>query len=258
MLRAPAEQAVEMDRRSDQRPYGSPIGLKILVPGASQVAWGQRARGAILGASFAFALLAAFWAWGTWLGWGILAFAFLAHVSAAIDVLRQASFPFHSRRTALTCVTAALGLLVYLPLLSLLSLVAWPGFDPDGSGSGYLVNCWAYRSASPSQGQWIWMRLPQFGEARAAQIVAVAGQEVEWTGRVWQVDGEAQHLHPRLRFHASPQRCRFKVPAKWVLVEPDDDGVSPQLIGPVVLVSADQIVGRAWAQYYPIWERRLL
>ena len=42
------------------------------------------------------------------------------------------------------------------------------------------------------------------------------------------------------------------------LVEPRDDGVSTVPIGPVVLVSPDRIIGRAWAQFYPVWDRRML
>ncbi len=30
------------------------------------------------------------------------------------------------------------------------------------------------------------------------------------------------------------------------------------MTGSLVLVSHEQIVGRAWAQYYPVWDRRLL
>ena len=29
-------------------------------------------------------------------------------------------------------------------------------------------------------------------------------------------------------------------------------------IGPIVLVSPDRIIGRAWAQFYPVWDRHLL
>jgi hypothetical protein len=57
---------------------------------------------------------------------------------------------------------------------------------------------------------------------------------------------------------AWPQACRFKVPADQVLVEPEEEDGAPPLTGSLVLVSHDQIIGRAWAQYYPVWDRRLL
>lgn len=258
MFRASTAGAVDFGRQLDLRPFGTSIGLKVLVPGASQFAWGQRSRGAILGGSFAVALVAAIWAWGTWLGWGILSFAFMTHVTSAADALRQRSFPLHRRRIPFACVAGAIGLVLYLPTLAVASLVAWPGFEPAGSGSGYLVNCWAYQRAKPRQGQWIWMRIPRLGGPYAGRVIAASGQEVEWSGRAWRVDGRDQPLHSRLRFTASPQRCHFTVPADQVLVEPEDDGVTTPPLGPLVLVPAEQIVGRAWLQYYPVWERKLL
>jgi hypothetical protein len=250
--------AGEIARGLSRRPLESPVGFKILVPGWTHFEWGQRGRGWVLSCSFVAAVAAGLWAWGTWLGWGVFSFAFITHVAAVTDIVRQRSFPLYPGRMATVFVGGALGTLLYVPCFWALSLIAWPGFEPDGSGSGYLVNCWAYRSALPSQGHWIWMRLPQLGEARAAQIVAVSGQEVEWTGRCWRVDGQDRRLHPRMRFNSLPQTCRFKVPADQILVEPEDDGVSTPLLGPLVLVTSDRIIGRAWAQYYPVWDRRLL
>ncbi len=61
-----------------------------------------------------------------------------------------------------------------------------------------------------------------------------------------------------LRTSAWPQACRFKVPPDQVLVEPEEDDASPPTTGSLVLVAQEQIIGRAWAQYYPVWDRRLL
>jgi hypothetical protein len=47
-------------------------------------------------------------------------------------------------------------------------------------------------------------------------------------------------------------------PREPVLVEPEDDVASPPATGSLLLVSQDRIVGRAWAQFYPVWDRRLL
>jgi hypothetical protein len=245
-------------RSAGRRRFESAIGLKILVPGWTHFDWGQPARGWVLLGSFGMAVIAGLWSWGTWLGWAVFAFAFATHVTAATDLLRQRSFPAQPGRMAKIFVAGGLGSLLYIPSFWTLCLVAWPGFEPDGSGSGYLVNCWAYKGAVPSRGDWIWMRLPQLGAARAGQIVAVSGQEVEWTGHGWQVDGKVQPIHPRLRFNSLPQACRFRVPANQLLVEPEDDGVSTPLLAPLVLVTSDRIIGRAWAQYYPVWDRHLL
>jgi hypothetical protein len=259
MSRAPRGGNVDgVCRAIDRRPFESPFGLGILLPGCPHLVWGQRERGWALVGSFVGSLITGLWAWGTWLGWGLFAFAFITHITSVTDVLRQSSFPHYPSRTALVITSGGLGLFCYLPFLFILSLLAWPGFEPYGTGSGFLVNCWAYRASEPRQGQWIWMRLPPSEEPRAAQVVAVSGQEVEWTGRNWRVEGKEKYLHSPLRLTAWPQACRFKVPANQVLVEPEDDGVSTPPVGPLVLVSPDRIIGRAWAQFYPVWDRRLL
>jgi hypothetical protein len=231
----------------------------MIVPGWAQFSWGQTLRGWVLVGSFAVALLVGLWTWGTWLGFSCFAFAFVAHVTSTTDVLRQSSFPQYPRRTGLLLVSSALALIFYLPPLFVLSVIARPGFEPAGTGNGFLVNCWAYQSgAEPSEGQWIWMKLPPMGDQLAARVVAVAGQEVEWTGRRWRVDGIDRDLHSTLRLAAWPQTCRFTVPPHHVLVEPDNDAAASPNLGPVVLVSPDRIIGRAWAHFYPVWDRRLL
>ena len=135
-------------------------------------------------------------------------------------------------------------------------ITACPGFSPDRVGSGYLVNYRAYHDAQPRRGHWIWLR--KFGQHHPARVVAVAGQEVEWTGHQWRVDGEDPHLDSPHRTAAWPIACHFKVPDHQFLVEPEEDGASPPATCPLFLIAQDQIMGRAWARYYPVWDRRLL
>jgi hypothetical protein len=240
------------------RSFDSPIGVRMLVPGLLQSEWGQRQRGLALFGSFASAFLIGLWAWGSPLSWGCLALAFVTHTASVTDVLRQRSFPVYPAKRATFLVSSALAIIFYLPVCTGLTVVAWPGFEPANTGLGFLVNRFAYRAGGPSQGQWIWMRPDKSGESRAAQVVAISGQEVEWTGKSWKVDGKARSLHSPGRLTSWPQACRFKVPPNKVLVEPRDDGVSTVPIGPIVLVSPDRIIGRAWAQFYPVWDRHLL
>lgn len=240
------------------RPFKSPIGLQMLLPGLLQYRWGQRQRGWSLFGSFASSFLVALWTWGTPQSWGFLALAFVVHVVSITDVLRQSSFPIYPAKRALAIVAATLGMVFYLPAVIGLSLVAWPGFEPANTGVGFLVNRYAYRGTGPSQGQWIWMHPSVAGEPRAALVVAISGQEVEWNGQSWKIDGQSRPLHSPDRLTAWPQPCTFKVPPNQILVEPRDDGVSTVSIGPVVLVSPDRIIGRAWAQFYPVWDRRIL
>jgi hypothetical protein len=240
------------------RPFDSPLGLMLLLPGILQCRWGQRQRGWAFFGSFASALVVGLGAWGSPLSCGCLALAFVTHTTSVTDVLRQASFPVYRAKRATFLVSVALALLLYLPVFTALTVVAWPGVETANTGLGFLVNRFAYRAASPSQGQWIWMHPSKSWEPRAARVVAISGQEVEWTGQGWKVDGKPCFLQSAGRLTSWPQTCRFKVPPNKILVEPRDDGVSTVPIGPIVLVSPDRIIGRAWAQLYPVWDRHLL
>ncbi len=230
----------------------------MFVPGWPQFAWGQKERGWVLLGSFVFAVVAGLLTWGTWVSWSFFGFAFLAHVTSTTDAIRQGSFPVYPRRTALMMITGAFAFMLYMPALSALFVTACPSFAADRTGNGYLVNRWAYRGAQPRRGHCVWLRMPPHGQLHAARVVAVSGQEVEWTGQMWRVDGREERLHSPLRMTAWAQVCQFKVPADQILVEPEDDGQAPTASGPLLLVSQEQIVGRAWAQYYPVWDRRLL
>jgi hypothetical protein len=255
----PDSHAAKLARVVDRRPYESSAGLKMMVPGWPQFSWGQRQRGWVLVGSFAVALAVGLWTWGTWLGWGFFAFAFVTQVTSVTDVLRQGSFPIYPSRTALISVSSGLALLFYFPSLFVLWVIARPGFEADAAGSGFLVNCWAYHGdARPREGQWIWMELPPLGAKRAGRVVAVSGQEVECTGARWRVDGHECQLHSSLPVTALPQSCRFKVPSDQILVEPDEEGESAPKQSPLVLVPPDRIIGRAWAHFYPVWDRHLL
>jgi hypothetical protein len=259
MARSPAGGVIgDLGASIVRHPFESTSGLRILVPGWAQFRWGQHQRGWVLGGTFALALLVGLWTWGTRLSLGFVALAFLTHVASATLGLKQNSFPSYSSRVSPFFLSGALAVFFYVPLFLMLSLIAWPGFEPDGNGIGYLVDRCAYRSATPRAGDWIWMSAPSLGQPRAARVVAVSGQEVAWTGSDWTVDGRVHSLVNPIRLPVWPQACRFTVGVDQVLVEPQDDGVSSPPLGPVVLVARNRILGRAWAQFYPIWERRLL
>jgi hypothetical protein len=242
----------------DRRPFDSPAGFKLLVPGWPQRSWQQQQRANALMGSFITSLLVGAWAWGTWVGWAFFVFAFFFQVASATDAMRQSSFPAYSSRTALILVSLSLGILVYIPAILVISTFAWPGFSGQQTGTGYVINRWAYRHMAPRAGDWIWTRLHSHGEPHAAHIVATGGQEVEWTGQIWRIDGLPCPLKGSLRLTAWPQMCRFHVPDDQVLVEPEEPERSAEAIGPLVLVPSDAIVGRAWARLYPMWDRRLL
>lgn len=195
--------------------------------------------------------------WGSLLGWCFLAFCFLTHIAASLDVVRQRAFPVFPRSVALAAAILGMGLTVYLPIGALLWFCAFSTCSDGVSGVGYLVNRLAYQEREPSPGHCIWMRLSPASNPRAGQVVAVAEQEVEWTGRRWRVDGKdlqsklpaALHYYPNAwRPGAAEPRCHR---ARNHLRDAEPSS-------PLVIVSKEQIVGRAWARYYPFWERCLL
>jgi hypothetical protein len=253
-----ADLAAELSPSSRGRPVGFTTGLGLVFPGLLQHRWGQRQRGWVFFGSFASTLMVALWTWGTAQGSAFLSLAYLTQVASVTDVLRQVSFPIFPGKRALLLVAFALGFVFYLPVVTTLSVLAWPGFEPADRSIGFLVNRYAYRVKEPKQGQWVWLNPSTSESPGAAHVVAISGDEVEWTGRNWIVDGKSQFLQSPGRFKSWPQACRFKIPPNQVLVEPRDEGDSPSRLGPCVLVPADRIVGRAWAQFYPVWDRRLL
>ena len=128
-----------------------PAGLKSLVPGYPQWAWRQGERGLVLFGSFAAAIAVAVFAWGTPTGLVVLAFAFTTHAVSAVDAVRQSAFPSAGRWSTWAGVSGGLAVGVYAPLLTVATLVAWPGIRGGSSTEGYLVNCWAYRAPSPGE-----------------------------------------------------------------------------------------------------------
>lgn len=244
--------------RLDRRPFNAPPGLRVLAPGWPQARWGQSGRSCVFLGSFLASLASTFWEWGTWVGWVALAFAFFTHVASAVDASTQSVFPRRRMLAAMPFAAATLAFLLYAPCVVVLSQVAWPEFERDEPSRGYLVDFRAYDSAAPRKGEWIWMHLPAPAVDGPAEVVAVPGQQVEWTGRAWKVDGRDLPLHGPSRLAAWPQTCRFTVPDDQILVEPEYPEFAEPPTGLLVLVPAESVIGRAWARYYPVWDRRLL
>ena len=77
--------------------------------------------------------------------------------------------------------------------------------------SGQLLGLPRRRAA---RGHWVWLRLPPQGQLHAARVVAVAGQELEWTGPRWRVDGQVSRLLAPLRNSAWPPALPVQGPAR--------------------------------------------
>jgi hypothetical protein len=204
------------------------------------------------------ALATAFFFWGTWMGWGFLGLAMLWQLLSALDVLRQRAFPVFPGRIALSAAVLSMGLAIYLPLITILWLFAWPARAEHISEAGYLVDRLAYQKRGPAPGQWIWVRRTPSHTPCSGQVVAVGGQEVECTGRRWRVDGREVELPYPGPATDYPDGWHFRVPDDHVLVGPATLGPKSEIPSALMIVSRDQIVGRAWARYYPLWDRCLL
>lgn len=233
------------------------IGLEALDPGIDANDVAQHDRGMVYLVSFLAALGTSLFCWGNLLGWCFLAFCFLTHLAASLDVVHQRAFPVFPGSVALAAAVLGIGLTVYLPIAVLLWFCTFSTCS-GVTGDGYLVNRLAYQEGEPSPGHFIWLRLSAASSPRAGRVLAVGGQEVEWTGRRWRVDGqEMRSEHPgTLPYY--PNAWRFQVPPNHVLIGPEKASATAEPGSPLVIVSREQIVGRAWARYYPFWERSLL
>ena len=236
---------------------GRAVGLRALVPGLPQWGWRQPERALVLFGAFASALAMGLTAWGTWAGWLLLAFAFGAHVTSTVDVIRQAAFPGFGRLVPWASASFGLGLGCYAPALAVASVLAWPATRP---GDGYLVNRWAYRHGEPAAGEWAWVRPDGGAEALVARVVATAGRAVTWADDRLRVDGQAVPGGRELTGWR-PGELSFDVPEGFVLVAVEPAAPWPPSAGArcgLQLVPRRLVFGRAWARLYPIWARRLL
>ncbi len=234
--------------RSPDVAAGAP-GVGLLVPGFFQWRRGQVERALSLGLGIAAAVAVGVFAWGTPLGLAMWAGAYALHASSAADALRQAAFPAFARGVPVASAAFALGLAGYGPLLATAWALAWPAPAGGGSGERFLIDRWAYRAAGPSVGDWVGYRSGTGAKVTVARVVAGGGQEVHWQGRRLRIDGLAPAWVPG---GLPESELALRVPEAHLLVAPE------QGPGGLVLVADQQVVGRAWARYYPIRARRLL
>ena len=231
-------------------------GLSVLIPGAPQWRWGQSERSAFLFGSFVTGLGVGLFTWGTRTGLALIGFAFLIHVISASDAIRQCSFPGFEKWVPTTSAFVGLAFVLYGPLLLAGSVIAWPVIGVGENPEGYLIDLTAYKGAIPDSGDMVWLGA-HGGERRGrmAEVIARAGQNVEWTGRRLRVDGRRVDLSPFLTDQASSE-MEFQVPEGQILVA---SRVSDSLISRSWECVPDfRAEGRAWAKLYPVWDRRLL
>ncbi len=234
------------------------IGPRILVPGLPQWSWDQRERSLFLFGTYASAVVVAIMTWGTLVGLGVLAFAFVTHVYSTVDAIRQNAFPGFGRFVPTVTASAGLGATCYVPALMLASAYAYPVALDERPREGYFVNCRAYRIAAPNPGEMVWIDSNQGVRSKLARVVAGSGQRIEWVQNELRVDGRLVEAQLFTETNA-PGELKLTVPERHLLVvfsEPSRRG-KPLPRG-WEIVDQEEIRGQAWAQSYPIWDRSLL
>ena len=124
------------------------VGPLILIPGYPQWSWRQKERALVLIGSYLVALLVGVLTWGTSVGLGVLAFAFVTHAFSAADAIRQYAFPGFGRMMPGITVSTGLGVVCYGPALLMASVFAWPITLDERPREGYFINRWAFSDAS--------------------------------------------------------------------------------------------------------------
>lgn len=238
-------------------PLDRPAGLAILVPGYPQWIWCQKERAAALGGMYAAAIFVGLFAWGSRIGLAMLALAFLTHVSSAADAIRQGAFPGFGRWVPTVSASFGLGLGCYAPALAMASVLAWPDGPAGRESERYAINRWAFRSADPEPGDWVWYRPADGRGFGLGRLVARAGHSVEWSPDSIRVDGQALPWSP-IAPGGEPLDFAMTVPDDQILIAPMDGATAESSSCGLMLLPRDGVVGRPWARIYPVWTRKLL
>jgi hypothetical protein len=234
------------------------VWLRLLLPGYTQWSWGQRHRASVFGGTYLSALATSLLLWGSTASWLFLAVAIVCQTTSWIDAHRQDPFSGFTPTSVLTATGGVVSVALHAPLFILLTLTAWPGVSTVPGQGSYLINWLAYKNDIPEPGHWVWLRGSASLTHHLARVVAIGGQEVEWTGTHWKVDGQDVEVASQRRLSGYPERWKFRVPGNHSLLDPEIDADASGSPAPLVVVENGQIIGRAWARCAPFWERRLL
>ena len=248
--------------RLDYTPGGEPLdvllppaGWRVLVPGLPQWYWGRHDQALVFLGFHAAATILGLFFWGSRLGLLMGAFAFAAHAVSVADSVREAAFPKFGPMVPLPAAALGLGTVCYAPVMILGSMFAWPVVPEHSPRDGYWVNRWAYRGdLGPRHGETIWLRAIRGIGPRLARVLAGEGERVRWSDRRLHVDGR-----PSLRSVATSHSLEMTIPDRHVLVSFHHDPAESLGDGSAwEIVALEEVHGKAWAQSYPLRDRRLL
>ncbi|WZO97184.1 hypothetical protein EP7_004207 [Isosphaeraceae bacterium EP7] len=234
---------------------GAPSSCKIpgpKPPGPHAMPEVDRARSLLLGASAAVAVCIALMSWGRYLAWISIVYAFAAHVRLAVAAISRRPFlGFNSRWLRFSLASFVIAM-IYGPVLLAGATLAWPALEQGDRSAIFLVNRRAYLGRSPEAGEVVWIESKSPQRFNMARVIAGKGQEVAWSPGRFAVDGLPGPTSARLS-----GRGRFRVPENLLLIcfEFSHPG---KRFGDSILIESDMVIGKAWAQSYPLGEMRLL
>lgn len=232
------------------------LGWRLLVPGATQWVWRQRSRALGLAIMFASSLTMGLFAWGSVLGCAFLLLAYLVHVTSMTDVLRQRAFPGFVRGVPVLSTGLALGVSLYLPIAAVGWSFAWPGDRHGSPREQYLVDRGDYSRRQLQAGERVFFRRSDRRGFDLGRVIARAGDEVEWSDRQLLVNNRTASWQPQ-EPSQDLRLLQLQVPAGHCLVAIETRASEADSTG-WVLVPVNEIIGRPWAQSFPLHERRLL
>lgn len=228
------------------------------VPGWAQFRAGRRELGFLLISTYLSALLASALTWGTVLSSALLSAAFLTHAASFADAIVSTAFPGFRRGVVVVSVSIVLGVAVYLPAATVALRRGYPAWQSRPLMGGFLIDLDAYQGRSPERGHHVWLQTTDWRRPRLARVLATSGEEVLIrTGDVFV--GGLPVPGASLRNRRLVDSFELSVPKDHLLVA-YQSGDDPELSLPAnwELIPEGEVMGRAWARSYPIWNRRLL
>lgn len=238
------------------------LSISVWIPGLAQWSWGQRGRSAAILLTFTAAIFVAVFTWGTWFGAVMLAAAFAMHAASLADSIRQTAFPPLGTFAPWCSAIGSLGITVYLPGLALATFFAFPVFPVQNGTTGYAINRWAFQGQSPRPGQLVVWNDVKADRLWLARVVASGGQRIRWPAGIAAESPSPETPAPTPTTDNpgwTVSELELEIPADHVLLSLGADPKSHrEESNRWVLVARNELMGRAWARIYPVWNRRFL
>lgn len=210
-----------VDRVGFTRPTAGAV-WRMIIPGWALLHVGERRTGLAFLYGWALLILLTFLFYGSVFGNLCLGLAFGAHVGSCLAVFRRGGHSELSARIAMTLMSAAAILALYVPIGMAITRVARPlwfnyNAGPFQPGDVLILNTLAYTGSLPQSGELVFYRLT--GVEMVDRVLGVPGDVVKWDRRTLTVNGIASEHRP-LNPDRVPDGIEWTVPPGFVLVLP--------------------------------------